>query len=98
MQEAVPAGVGAMAALLKLPEGKLDDVLQQAAQGEVVEDGRHCQGKRPRVRARVAVAGARRQLPDRVVGRRELARGRDQVTSLKLAGGSCSPFSCNSSR
>jgi [acyl-carrier-protein] S-malonyltransferase len=36
MQEAVPVGVGAMAALLKLPEGKLDDVLAQAAQGEVV--------------------------------------------------------------
>lgn len=36
MQEAVPQGVGAMAAILKLPEGKLDDVLSQAAQGEVV--------------------------------------------------------------
>lgn len=36
MQEAVPAGVGAMAALLKLPEEKLPDVLGQAAQGEVV--------------------------------------------------------------
>jgi len=36
MQDAVPAGVGAMAALLKLPEGKLDAVLQEAAQGEVV--------------------------------------------------------------
>ncbi|HYL38515.1 MAG TPA: ACP S-malonyltransferase [Bryobacteraceae bacterium] len=36
MQAAVPAGVGAMAALLKLPEGKLDGVLSQAAQGEVV--------------------------------------------------------------
>jgi [acyl-carrier-protein] S-malonyltransferase len=36
MQEAVPAGTGAMAALLKLPEGKLDEVLEQAAQGEVV--------------------------------------------------------------
>jgi [acyl-carrier-protein] S-malonyltransferase len=36
MQEAVPAGVGAMAALLKLPEGKLDGVLAEAAQGEVV--------------------------------------------------------------
>lgn len=36
MQEAVPQGVGAMAALLKLPEGKLDEVLRQAAQGEVV--------------------------------------------------------------
>jgi [acyl-carrier-protein] S-malonyltransferase len=36
MQEAVPAGTGAMAALLKLPEGKLDAVLQEAAQGEVV--------------------------------------------------------------
>jgi [acyl-carrier-protein] S-malonyltransferase len=36
MQEAVPAGVGAMAALLKLPDGKLDGVLAEAAQGEVV--------------------------------------------------------------
>ncbi len=36
MQEAVPPGVGAMAALLKLPEGALDAVLRQAAQGEVV--------------------------------------------------------------
>jgi [acyl-carrier-protein] S-malonyltransferase len=36
MQEAVPQGVGAMAALLKLPEGKLDAVLAEAAQGEVV--------------------------------------------------------------
>jgi [acyl-carrier-protein] S-malonyltransferase len=36
MQEAVPPGVGAMAALLRLPEGALDGVLQQAAQGEVV--------------------------------------------------------------
>lgn len=36
MQEAVPQGVGAMAALLRLPEGKLDSVLAEAAQGEVV--------------------------------------------------------------
>jgi [acyl-carrier-protein] S-malonyltransferase len=36
MQEAAPAGVGAMAALLRLPEGKLDEVLSEAAQGEVV--------------------------------------------------------------
>lgn len=36
MQEAVPEGTGAMAALLKLPEGKLDGVLQHAAQDEVV--------------------------------------------------------------
>jgi len=36
MQEAVPPGVGAMAALLKLPDGKLDAVLAEAAQGEVV--------------------------------------------------------------
>jgi [acyl-carrier-protein] S-malonyltransferase len=36
MQEAVPAGVGAMAAILKLPEGKLDGVLAEAAQGEIV--------------------------------------------------------------
>jgi [acyl-carrier-protein] S-malonyltransferase len=36
MQEAVPQGVGAMAALLKLPEGKLDRVLTEAAGGEIV--------------------------------------------------------------
>jgi [acyl-carrier-protein] S-malonyltransferase len=37
MQEAVPPGAGAMAALLKLPEGKLEAVLAEAAQGEVVQ-------------------------------------------------------------
>jgi len=41
MQDAVPAGVGAMAALLKLPAGKLDGILAEAcvtgdAQGEIV--------------------------------------------------------------
>ena len=36
MQEAVPAGVGAMAAILKLPEGALAAVLSESAQGEVV--------------------------------------------------------------
>jgi [acyl-carrier-protein] S-malonyltransferase len=36
MQAAVPAGVGAMAALLKMPLEKLDEVLAEAAQGEVV--------------------------------------------------------------
>ena len=36
MQEAVPPGIGAMAAILKLPEGALDNVLAEAAQGEIV--------------------------------------------------------------
>ena len=36
MQEAVPPGAGAMAAILKLPDGKLESVLEEAAQGEVV--------------------------------------------------------------
>ena len=36
MQRAVPAGVGAMAALLKLPAGTLDGILAAAAEGEVV--------------------------------------------------------------
>jgi [acyl-carrier-protein] S-malonyltransferase len=36
MQEAVPVGVGAMAALLRLPAGKLDTILAEASQGEVV--------------------------------------------------------------
>jgi [acyl-carrier-protein] S-malonyltransferase len=41
MQEAVPVGVGAMAALLKLPAGKLDSVLAEASQGEVVTAANH---------------------------------------------------------
>ena len=36
MQAAVPPGVGAMAAILKLPNGKLDEILRDAAEGEVV--------------------------------------------------------------
>ena len=36
MQEAVPPGVGAMAAIFKLPQDKLEAVLAEAAQGEVV--------------------------------------------------------------
>ncbi len=36
MQAAVPVGVGAMAALLRLPEGKLGEILHAAAQDEVV--------------------------------------------------------------
>jgi [acyl-carrier-protein] S-malonyltransferase len=36
MQEAVPLGVGAMAAILKMPLEALDGVLAEAAQGEVV--------------------------------------------------------------
>ena len=36
MQQAVPPGVGAMAALLRLPEGVLDRILAEAAQGEIV--------------------------------------------------------------
>ena len=36
MQDAVPDGVGAMAAILNLPAGKLDGILAEAAEGEVV--------------------------------------------------------------
>jgi [acyl-carrier-protein] S-malonyltransferase len=36
MQEAVPPGVGAMAAILKLPADTLDGILAEAAQGEIV--------------------------------------------------------------
>lgn len=36
MQMAVPPGVGAMAAILRMPEGRLDAVLAEAAQGEIV--------------------------------------------------------------
>ncbi|MEO8099303.1 MAG: ACP S-malonyltransferase [Acidobacteriota bacterium] len=36
MQQSVPEGVGAMAALLKMPMEKLDAVLAEASQGEVV--------------------------------------------------------------
>ncbi|MBC7105812.1 MAG: ACP S-malonyltransferase, partial [Firmicutes bacterium] len=36
MQEAVPPGEGAMAALIGLPAGRLEEILAEAAQGEVV--------------------------------------------------------------
>ena len=36
MQEAVPAGKGAMAAILKLPIDKIESICEQAAQGDVV--------------------------------------------------------------
>ena len=36
MQQAVPQGVGAMAALVKLPGDKLESILAEAAQGEVL--------------------------------------------------------------
>lgn len=36
MQEAVPAGKGAMAAILKLPIDRIESICEQAAQGEVV--------------------------------------------------------------
>jgi [acyl-carrier-protein] S-malonyltransferase len=36
MQEAVPPGAGSMAAILRLPEGRLEEILAVAAQGEVV--------------------------------------------------------------
>ena len=41
MQQAVPQGVGAMAALLKLPEGKLEEILAAAAEGEVAVSYTH---------------------------------------------------------
>jgi [acyl-carrier-protein] S-malonyltransferase len=36
MQEAVPPGIGAMAAILKLPIDQIESICEQAAQGEVV--------------------------------------------------------------
>jgi [acyl-carrier-protein] S-malonyltransferase len=73
MQEAVPPGVGAMAALLKLPDGKLSGVLEQAAQGEVVSAANlnspdqvviagHA-GAVERAMALAKAAGARRAVP-----------------------------------
>jgi [acyl-carrier-protein] S-malonyltransferase len=41
MQEAVPVGVGAMAALLKLPAGKLDAILVEACEDEIVTAANH---------------------------------------------------------
>ena len=41
MQEAVPVGVGAMAALLKLPAGKLDSILAEASGDEIVTAANH---------------------------------------------------------
>jgi [acyl-carrier-protein] S-malonyltransferase len=36
MQKAVPKGIGAMAAILRLPDGKLEHVLAEATHGEIV--------------------------------------------------------------
>ncbi len=80
MQQAVPQGVGAMAAILKLPEGKLDEILQQAAQGEVVSAAnlnspeqvvicRECQSCRTR---HGAGQGSRRQAGHPVAGERSV--------------------------
>ena len=58
MQEAVPAGVGAMAALLKLPEGKLDAILAAAA---AVPASSH------EIGSREIVSAANLNSPDQVV-------------------------------
>jgi len=73
MQEAVPPGIGAMAAILRLPEGKLDQILAEAAQGEVVSaanfnspDQVVIAGEAAAVERAMALAkaaGARRVLP-----------------------------------
>jgi [acyl-carrier-protein] S-malonyltransferase len=73
MQEAVPPGVGAMAAILRLPEGKLQEVLEESAQGEVVSAANlnspeqvviagHA-GAVARAMERAKAAGARRAIP-----------------------------------
>ncbi len=73
MQEAVPPGVGAMAAILRLPEGKLDAILAEAAQGQVVSAANfnspdqvviagHA-GAVERAMALAKAAGARRAVP-----------------------------------
>jgi [acyl-carrier-protein] S-malonyltransferase len=73
MQEAVPSGVGAMAAILRLPEGKLEAVLVEAAQGEIVSAANlnspdqivisgHT-GAVQRAMALAIAAGAKRALP-----------------------------------
>jgi [acyl-carrier-protein] S-malonyltransferase len=61
MQDAVPAGLGAMAALLRLPAGCLDEILQKASQGEVVIAGHTAAVNRAMELAKAA--GARRAVP-----------------------------------
>src|SRR5580698_8207755 len=73
MQEAVVPGVGAMAAILKLPEGKLDAVLAEASQGEVVTAANYNSpdqvviaghtGAVERAMAGARAAGAKRTVP-----------------------------------
>jgi [acyl-carrier-protein] S-malonyltransferase len=73
MQEAVVPGVGAMAAILKLPEGKLDGVLAEASQGEVVTAANYNSpdqiviaghaGAVERAMAGARAAGAKRTVP-----------------------------------
>jgi [acyl-carrier-protein] S-malonyltransferase len=88
MQEAVPEGVGAMAALLKLPLDRLDEVLAAASQGERGEQ-------------RQVVSAANLNSPDQIViaGHRaaveramELAKaaGAKRAVSLPVS----APFHC----
>lgn len=73
MQEAVPAGVGAMAAVLGLPAEKVQAICQEAAQGEVVAPANYNEPTQTviaghaaaveRASAALKAAGAKRVLP-----------------------------------
>lgn len=82
MQEAVPEGAGAMAALLKLPEDQLDRILSEAAQGEVVSAANFNSPEQ------VVIAGAAHAV-DRAV---ELAKAAGAKRAVRLP--VSAPFHC----
>ncbi len=82
MQEAVPFGVGAMAALLKLAEDKLDNVLAAAAQGEIVTAANFNSPDQ------VVIAGHRKAV-ERAM---ELAKAAGAKRAILLP--VCAPFHC----
>lgn len=83
MQEAVPAGVGAMAAILKLPDGELEAVLSEAAQGEVVSAANYNSPDQVVIAGNTAAVGRAMELAK--------AAGAKRVVPLPVS----APFHCS---
>lgn len=82
MQEAVPVGVGAMAAILGLPQDKVAEVCQEAAQGEV------CQAANINSPEQIVISGHAGAV-ERAI-KRATERGAKKAVSLPVS----APFHC----